>query len=75
MKNENLPAMPFESEANPQSRAVSYESTEYYGLSKLEYAAIHIASGIFASGVIDGAEVVAVSKAKALFKELEKQDE
>ena len=61
MNNKDLPAHPFE-----------YGACTYTGLTKLEYAAIHIAAGLYANGDYAGVEDCAVTKAKALFDELEK---
>ena len=71
MKNRDMPAKPIPSKPIFDSRARSYDDYNT-GLTKLEYAAIHILAGMeggYRYNYVD----TAVMRANQLFDELEKQ--
>ena len=75
MNNKDMPAMPTRGADGSlfTGNDIKYLSQAAAGLTKLEYAAIHIAAGLVASGEFAGIESAAAHKAKALFEELERE--
>lgn len=80
MNNANKPAQAILNEAGQPSDVCLYKgnfySTDYLGLTKLEYAAIHIRAGHAASGVdMSSQEAIELSvlNAKELFNQLDKE--
>ena len=75
MKNRDLPACPNKRGVSWIDEYLQYQHVNAYGLSKLEYAAIHIFSAQVANGKYSFGYNEAIHKANNLFDELEKQDD
>jgi len=83
MKNRELPAQTLDSKQIEEIDG-GFWNGDYYGLSKIEYAAIKAMQGILASGDVDQSRLsdtsgslarTAIKVANAIFNELEKDNE